>query len=87
VRGFFVSGGRKLDRAGVPFWLVFSGTFCEEIAAGFDETAAGDGLKKAGILEKGDDGKATSKHKTPDQPKESRRFCKFVRTERRDQGE
>lgn len=80
-------GGPELDRAGVPIWLVFPRTFAEEIAAGFDKTAAGDGLKKPGILEKGNDEKATSKHKTPDQPKESRRFYKFVRTERKDQGE
>ena len=48
--------------------------------------AASDVLAKAGILQKGNDGKATSKHKTPDQPKESRRFYKFVKTERKDQG-
>jgi putative DNA primase/helicase len=81
------AGYRKMDGAGVPFWLVFPGTFAEEIAAGFDKTAAADVLAKAGILQKGNDGKATSKHKTPDQPKESRRFYKFVRTERKDQGE
>lgn len=80
------AGYRKVDSAGVPFWLVFPGTFAEEIAAGFDKTAASDVLAKAGILQKGNDGKATSKHKTPDQPKESRRFYKFVKTERKDQG-
>lgn len=81
------AGYRKVDSAGVPFWLVFPGTFADEIAAGFDKTAAGDVLEKSGILQKGNDGKATSKHKTPDQPKESRRFYKFVRTERKDQGD
>ena len=81
------AGYRKVDSAGVPFWLVFPGTFAEEIAAGFDKTAASDVLAKAGILQKGNDGKATSKHKTPDQPKEARRFYKFVKTERKDQGD
>jgi putative DNA primase/helicase len=81
------AGYRKVDSAGAPFWLVSPGTFVDEIAVGFDKTAAGDVLEKAGILQKGNDGKATSKHKTPDQPKESRRFYKFVKTERKDPGE
>ncbi len=81
------AGYRKVDSDGVPFWLVYPGTFADEIAAGFDKTAASDVLAKCGILQKGNDGKATSKHKTPDQPKESRRFYKFVKTERKDQGE
>lgn len=81
------AGYRKKDGAGVPFWLVFPGTFSDEITAGFDKTAAGDVLEKAGLLQKGSDGKATSKHRTPDQPKDSRRFYKFVATERKGQGE
>jgi putative DNA primase/helicase len=80
------AGYRKKDSAGVPFWLVFPGTFTDEIAAGFDKIAAGDVLEKAGILQKGNDGKATSKHRTPDQP-EPHRFYKFVNTERKDKSE
>ena len=81
------AGYRKKDGAGATFWLVFPGTFSDEITAGFDKTAAGDVLEKAGLLQKGSDGKATSKHRTPDQPKDSRRFYKFVSTERKGQGE
>jgi putative DNA primase/helicase len=81
------AGYRKMDDAGVPFWLVFPGTFTDEIAAGFDKTAAGDVLEKVGMLQKGNDGKATSKHKTPDQPRDSRRFYKVIKTERKEQGE
>jgi putative DNA primase/helicase len=81
------AGYRKKDSAGIPFWLVFPGAFTDEIAAGFDKTVAGDVLEKAGMLQKGNDGKATSKHKTPDQPKDARRFYKFTMTERKDHNE
>ncbi|MBY4734014.1 DUF927 domain-containing protein [Cupriavidus pauculus] len=76
------AGYKKTDEAGAPFWLVYPGTFADEVVAGFDKTAAADVLAKAGMLRKGGDGKATSKHKTPDMPKTARRFYKFVLTVR-----
>lgn len=78
--------GYRKATDGVPFWLVHSGTFTDEIADGFDKTAAADVLAKAGMLQKGNDGKATSKHKTPDHPAGAR-FYKFVKTVRKDQSE
>jgi len=78
--------GYRKATDGVPFWLVNPGTFADEIADGFDKTAAADVLAKAGMLQKGNDGRATSKHKTPDHPAGAR-FYKFIRTVRKDQGE
>jgi len=75
------AGYRKRDADGLH-WLVFPGVFVEEIAEGFDRTAAAEVLAKVGMLQKGNDGKATSKHKTPDVPKAARRFYKFVQTVR-----
>jgi putative DNA primase/helicase len=78
--------GYRKGADGVPFWLVHSGAFADEIAGGFDKTAAADVLAKAGMLQKGNDGKATSKHKTPDHPAGAR-FYKFIKTVREDQRE
>lgn len=78
--------GYRKGTDGVPFWLVHSGAFTGEITDGFDKTAAADVLAKAGMLQKGNDGKATSKHKTPDHPTGAR-FYKFVKTVRKDQSE
>ncbi|WP_426344241.1 DUF927 domain-containing protein [Pseudoduganella sp. R-32] len=71
---------------GASFWLVFPSTFSEEIASGFDKVAAADVLAKAGMLRRGNDGKATSKHKTPEH-KDGARFYRFDLTVRKDQGE
>ncbi|MDW3681623.1 DUF927 domain-containing protein [Cupriavidus sp. CV2] len=81
------AGYRKTDGAGVTFWLVFPGAFVSEVAAGFDKTAAAEALERAGMLEKGNDGKATTNHKTPDQPKVTKRFYKFTRTVREDEND
>lgn len=72
------AGYRKRDPDGLH-WLVFPAVFVGEIAEGFDKTAAADVLAKAGMLQKGNDGKATTKAKTPDVPKATRRFYRFVR--------
>jgi len=71
------AGYRKRDKAESIFWLVFPSVFADEVAGGFDSKVAADVLEKAGMLEKGNDGKATSKHRTPDYPG-SRRFYKFM---------
>lgn len=76
------AGYRKREGDGSLTWLVSSGVFLKEIAEGFDRSAAADTLAKAGMLVKGNDGIATSAHKTPDMSKHARRFYKFVRTER-----
>ncbi|WP_255219634.1 DUF927 domain-containing protein [Paraburkholderia ginsengisoli] len=82
------AGYLKLDASGALFWLVDRGVFANEIAKGFDCSAAADVLAVAGMLTKGSDGKATSKHKTPDRPGgDARRFYKFVRTARADPDE
>ncbi|MCW3480027.1 DUF927 domain-containing protein [Neisseriaceae bacterium JH1-16] len=80
------AGYRKRDADGLH-WLVFPAVFREEIAEGFDKTAAADALARAGMLMKGNDGNATSKHRTPDVPKVARRFFKFVQTVRESDGE
>jgi putative DNA primase/helicase len=81
------AGYRKTDDAGVPFWLVSPGAFTNEVADGFDRTVAGDVLERAGMLQKGNDGKATSGHRTPGHSRQTQRYYKFVRTARKDQDE
>lgn len=76
-----VAGYRRREYDGMLF-LVHPGVFVDEIADGYDKTAAADALVKAGLLEKGSDGKSTSPHRTPDYPN-PRRFYKFVRMERK----
>lgn len=71
------AGYRKRDKTGSLTWLVFPSVFADEVAEGFDPKVAADVLAKAGMLEKGNDGKATSKHRTPDYPG-TRRFYKFT---------
>lgn len=72
------AGYRKRDASGLLHWLVFPAVFVKEVADGFDKTAAADVLAKVGMMQKGSDGKATTKHKTPDVPRTARRFYKFV---------
>jgi putative DNA primase/helicase len=74
------AGYRKRSREEL-FWLVFPHVFANEVAEGFDPKVAADVLAKAGMLKRANDGIATSKHRTPDYPKE-RRFYKFTCTER-----
>jgi len=78
------AGYIKPTDAGTPVWLVIQGVFVDEIANGFDRTAAADVLEAAGMLRKARDGKATSTHKTPDQPGQVRRFYVFTQTARSD---
>ncbi|WP_250489897.1 DUF927 domain-containing protein [Caballeronia sp. INML2] len=78
------AGYFKPTDAGTPVWLVIPGVFADEIAEGFDKSAAADALEAAGMLRKARDGKATSTHKTPDQPGLVRRFYVFTQTARSD---
>ncbi|GAB2902793.1 DUF927 domain-containing protein [Microvirgula curvata] len=63
-------------------WLVHPSVFVDEIANGFDRAVAAAVAAKAGMLTRGSDGKATSKHRTPDYPT-PRRFYHFTATVRR----
>lgn len=62
-------------------WLVHPHVFVNEIAAGFDRSVAADMATKAGMLKRGSDGKATSKHRTPDHNAPRRFYC-FTALER-----
>ncbi len=74
------AGYRRRESDELTF-LVSKGAFINEIAGGFDKTAAANTLEKSGMLKKGNDGNATTVKKTPDNPI-SRRFYVFVRTQR-----
>jgi len=76
------AGYRRREGDGLLTWFVFPQVFVDEIAGGFDRSAAADILSKAGMLQKGNDGKATSQHKTPDMPTQPRRFYRFVSVSR-----
>ncbi len=77
-----VAGYRRRENNEMLF-LVHPGVFVNEIVEGYDKTAAADALAKAGMLEKGSDGKSTVPHRTPDYPS-LRRFYKFVCMERKE---
>ncbi|PHV11438.1 hypothetical protein CSQ89_10990 [Chitinimonas sp. BJB300] len=69
------------------YWLVFPGVFADEIAEGFDKIMAASALVKADMLQAGNDGKSTSVHKTPDLPRQPRRFYKFLAIVRKEGAE
>lgn len=71
------AGYRRRDGEALV-WLVFPNVFTQEIAQGFDRVAAAKALEKAGMLERAGNGVATSLHKTPDYPKQPRRFYRFI---------
>lgn len=73
---FNAAGYRRRD-GGDMTWLISPSVFANEIAEGYDKTAAADILAKAGMLQRGKDGKATTTHRTPDMHT-PRRFYKFV---------
>lgn len=75
------AGYRRKEGERLTF-LVDRIVFANEIAEGFDKTAAADVLAKAGMLSKGNDGVATRVHKTPDFPNQPRRFYTFVNMHR-----
>lgn len=77
---FNVAGYRRREPDEVSF-LVHPNVFVDEIAEGYDKTAAANALVKAGMLQKAGDGKSTGTHRTPDHP-HPRRFYKFVRMNR-----
>jgi len=77
---FNLAGYRRNDGHEL-FFLVNPAVFVDEIAEGFDKTAAADVLARVGMLQKAGDGKSTGTHRTPDWP-DPRRFYKFVRTNR-----
>lgn len=64
-------------------FYVFPNTFKDEIAEGYDRTAAADVLARVGMLEKAGDGNATTVSRTPDHPV-TRRFYKFIRSTRQE---
>ncbi|SFZ78007.1 DUF927 domain-containing protein [Chitinimonas taiwanensis] len=80
------AGYRRRTDTGV-YWLVFPGVFCDELAEGFDKTMAASTLAKVDMLQTGNDGKSTSVHKTPDLPRQPRRFYKFIAIVRKDETE
>lgn len=71
------AGYRKRDGKNV-YWLVFPSTFNDELSAGFDPKYTAKVLAEQGMLEVGNDGKSTTKHRTPDYQQSNRRFYKFV---------
>lgn len=73
-----VAGYLKPDPGGAMAWLVLPAAFEGEVSEGFDRSFAATVLERAGMLQKGNDGKATSKHRTPDVKGAPRRFYKFV---------
>lgn len=73
-----LAGYLRIDPDGAMAWLVLPASFEGEIAEGFDKSFAANVLERAGMLQKGNDGKATSKHRTPDVKSAPRRFYKFV---------
>lgn len=78
-----VAGYRRRLSGGEMVWLVYPHVFSDEIAAGFDKVYSAKVLAKAGMLEIGADGKATTKHRPPGHHS-SPRFYKFVSDVRTD---